>query len=60
MVRTTLTGGSVSVEAKLANTPIRINVGGSQRFKLLDSTHTLTCALSHITVVAREAQASRQ
>ncbi len=60
MVRTTLTGGSVSVEAKLADVPIRINVGGSQRFNLLDSTHTLTCALSHITVVAREAQAAHQ
>jgi ABC-type Fe3+/spermidine/putrescine transport system ATPase subunit len=50
-----LTGGVVIVEGKLKNQTIRIHVGGSRRFDLLNSVGTkITCGLSHIALVPRE------
>ena len=50
-----LTGGFVIIEGKLMNQSLRIHVGGSQRFNLLDSSgKTITCGLSHIALVPRD------
>ncbi|HLV35369.1 MAG TPA: ABC transporter ATP-binding protein [Spirillospora sp.] len=50
-----LTGGIVIIEGRLADQPLRIHVGGSQRFNLLDSAgKTIVCGLSHIALIPRE------
>jgi iron(III) transport system ATP-binding protein len=50
-----LTGGMVIIEGKLVNQPLRIHVGGSQRFNLLDiAGKQIVCGLSHIALIPRE------
>jgi ABC-type Fe3+/spermidine/putrescine transport system ATPase subunit len=50
-----LTGGFVIIEGKLMNQSLRIHVGGSQRFNLLESSgEIISCGLSHIALVPRE------
>jgi putative spermidine/putrescine transport system ATP-binding protein len=50
-----LTGGMVIIEGQLNDQPLRIHVGGSQRFGLLESAgRTIVCGLSHIALIPRE------
>lgn len=50
-----LTGGIVIIEGKLVNQPLRIHVGGSQRFNLLDAAgKRIICGLNHIALIPRE------
>jgi putative spermidine/putrescine transport system ATP-binding protein len=50
-----LTGGMVIIEGQLNDQRLRIHVGGSQRFGLLDSGgRTIVCGLSHIALIPRE------
>ncbi len=52
--RSSLTGGTVIVEGQLDATPIRIHVGGSRRFGLLNASgSTITCAFGHISLIPR-------
>ena len=54
-----LTGGMVIIEGQLNDQPLRIHVGGSQRFGLLDSGgRTIVCGLSHIALIPREGHAN--
>jgi putative spermidine/putrescine transport system ATP-binding protein len=54
-----LTGGMVIIEGQLNDQPLRIHVGGSQRFGLLDSAgRTIVCGLSHIALIPREGSAN--
>jgi ABC-type Fe3+/spermidine/putrescine transport system ATPase subunit len=53
--RAVLTGGIVSVDGNLDGHSLRVNVGGSRRFALLDGTaQTVTCHLGHVTIVPRQ------
>jgi ABC-type Fe3+/spermidine/putrescine transport system ATPase subunit len=50
-----LTGSMVIIEGKLVSQPIRIHVGGSQRFNLLDAAgKRIVCGLNHIALIPRE------
>lgn len=50
-----LTGGLVIIEGKLMNQSLRIHVGGSQRFNLLESSgKIITCGLNHIALIPRD------
>lgn len=50
-----LTGGFVIIEGLFQGKPLRIHVGGGQRFNLLESAGTtITCGLSHIALIPRE------
>ncbi len=53
--RAALTGGFVSVEARLEAHPLRIHVSGSARFALLEQSPAfLTVSLAHVTLVPRD------
>ncbi len=56
VVRAVLTGGIVIVDGLLASDhALRVHVGGSQRFALLNGeTREIRCALGSVTVIARE------
>jgi iron(III) transport system ATP-binding protein len=50
-----LTGSIVIIEGRLKDQPLRIHVGGGQRFGLLDSSgKTIRCGLSHIALIPRD------
>lgn len=50
-----LTGAMVIIEGKLKGRPLRIHVGGGQRFGLLESSGTtITCGLNHIALIPRQ------
>jgi ABC-type Fe3+/spermidine/putrescine transport system ATPase subunit len=56
--RASLTGGVVIVEGKLKNHVVRIHVGGGRRFELLEALGTtITCGLSHVSLIPREESA---
>jgi spermidine/putrescine transport system ATP-binding protein len=55
VVRASLTGGVVIVEGKLKDHIVRIHVGGGRRFELLEALGTtITCGLSHVSLIPRE------
>jgi putative spermidine/putrescine transport system ATP-binding protein len=55
LLRATLTAGTVTVEGRLDQHPLRINVGGSRRLDLLDRPgETISCALSRVVIIPRD------
>jgi hypothetical protein len=52
--RCSLSGGTVIVEGSLSEHPIRVHVGGSKRFGLLDAQGTtIHVALGHLSLINR-------
>ncbi len=55
IVRATLSAGTVAVEGRLDQYPLRIHVGGSRRLELLEGPgKTISCSLSRVVVIPRD------